>query len=238
MRSGTKSPSFYPIPGIPIVFFSASFGALIIPLPTFGTVIVPRERLVNRDSVFNISLAGPLVGVLVVLLVSFFGALTSVTIPIPSTTLGSISFSILQRLVETVAGGAGLSGQVPVGYVRIASPLALAGWVGFFILFLNMLPAGLLDGGYMSWAVFGPRGTRIAFLLTILLLLAIDIPSYWFVAILILITAGGTARIETLDSISDVSPRKKFVFLAVILIALLSLPVPQTLATIPLGLGQ
>jgi membrane-associated protease RseP (regulator of RpoE activity) len=114
----------------------------------------------------------------------------------------------------------------------------VAGWVGFFIIFLNLLPAGLLDGGYMSWSVLGPRGTRIAFLLTIVLLLLIDVPSYWFVAILILITAGGSARIETLDSISEVSPRKKFLFLAAVIIALLCLPIPQTIATLPLGLGQ
>jgi membrane-associated protease RseP (regulator of RpoE activity) len=58
-------------------------------------------------------------------------------------------------------------GPVPVGSDVVLHPLAFAGWVGFFITGLNLIPVGQLDGGHVAYALFGKAAHKLAILLVV-----------------------------------------------------------------------
>tara|TARA_B110000014_G_C20004922_1_gene520847 strand:+ start:79 stop:909 length:831 start_codon:yes stop_codon:yes gene_type:complete len=51
----------------------------------------------------------------------------------------------------------------------LSHPVVLAGWAGFFVTALNLMPAGQLDGGHIARAVLGPKSNGIS--LTVIVLL-------------------------------------------------------------------
>ena len=73
----------------------------------------------------------------------------------------------------------------------ILHPIALAGWFGLFVTFLNLLPVGQLDGGHVVYSLFGPVHRWIArtFLLVILVL-GFQGWQGWFVWVVLLAVLG------------------------------------------------
>jgi membrane-associated protease RseP (regulator of RpoE activity) len=58
----------------------------------------------------------------------------------------SILFSFLTRVVL---------GVIPPGHDILLHPVAFAGWIGFFVTSINLIPVGQLDGGHIVYALFG-----------------------------------------------------------------------------------
>ncbi len=58
----------------------------------------------------------------------------------------------LQRLVK---------GPLPPGTDVEAHPMVLAGWFGLLVTMLNLMPIGQLDGGHLTFALFGRRAEAI-----------------------------------------------------------------------------
>ncbi len=121
-------------------------------LGTFGAVISMKSPMPDRRSMFDIGIAGPVLGLVFAVPVTIIGLMNSpidVQLPLDGEQGVGIALGaplIFQALIELV----------PVNLSEgILHPVAFAGWVGFFVTFLNLLPVGQLDGGHIARALLG-----------------------------------------------------------------------------------
>ena len=238
-RGGAVSTTPYYVPNMP---FLIAIPVLYF-LPTFGAVTLVRSPAVDKNSLFDCYFYAPVVGAAVALLVAFLGATTAISLThaqyvsiFGSGSLATINTnpSVLQSLAMTVAGYLGLSPSVPAGGVSLFSPLEIAAWVGFLLSFFSLLPAALFDGGRMATLALGVRGSKITTMATGLLLLAVDIPNYYFLFLIIFLLAAVQPSNETLDSLSPLSRSRRMLFLVAVVMVLLCAPMPQTFMTYPI----
>jgi membrane-associated protease RseP (regulator of RpoE activity) len=231
-RAGVSSPTPFFLPGVP------GFTSL---LPSMGVVASQREPAVNRDSLFDLTIAGPLVAFLVVLAIygagEFAWIQSSVTLQSAQAInsfiqIGKINPSLIQYAMDTIASP--FLRAVPDGYVRM-SPLLDAGTFGFFLTFLSLLPITQFDGGRLFSTAFGGRGLTITTIVSALALVVIDYPNYLFLGLFVFLIAGRATNIQVLDDLSPASRSRKVLFLVALAVALLSLPLPQNIASISLG---
>ncbi|EQD33756.1 peptidase, M50 family protein, partial [mine drainage metagenome] len=148
-----------------------------IPLPppflfgTFGAFISIREPFPDRKAMFDIGVAGPLVGFIASIPVAIAGLYLSAHAPVlPATYCGP---SILGVSYGNIEIGVPffwqlLSYFVPRSIVSL-QPLALAGWVGIFVTAINLLPAGQLDGGHVFRALAGDRARFVSYAAVLIL---------------------------------------------------------------------
>ena len=137
---------------------------LLIP-GTFGAFIRMKSVVPSRRALFDIGLAGPLAGFIVMVPIALAGLLTLQHQVIPPGASG-VTFNdpLLFRLI---AWGFGI--ELDNG---IINPFYFAAWCGALVTALNLMPVGQLDGGHGTFAVFGPKLHwwigRAAFLLVLL----------------------------------------------------------------------
>jgi membrane-associated protease RseP (regulator of RpoE activity) len=121
---------------------------------TLGAVIRIREPFPSRRALFDIGVAGPLAGFVTLLPFLVIGIYWSTVDVIPPS--GDLQvwlgepwlFQGLARLIH---------GPLLDGTDIFIHPLGFAAWFGMLATALNLLPFGQLDGGHLSYAVFGPR---------------------------------------------------------------------------------
>ena len=78
--------------------------------------------------------------------------------------------------------------HVPQGMDVFLHPMAFAGWIGFFVTGLNLIPIGQLDGGHIAYALLGKDHNKVAYLSFLALLgLGFLWPGWWTWALLIMI---------------------------------------------------
>ena len=161
----------YFIPGVPV------FG-----IPTFGALIQSRGLTINRDILFDVAIAGPIAGLIIAIIVSMFGALTS---PVIDSMLADELDGEWQLMEMNMPILMTISLEIfdkGDGHI-IMSPIFFAAWLGFLITFLNLLPAWQLDGGHMARSLLGKKWHKIATYASTGLLAALG---YWFMALFIL----------------------------------------------------
>ena len=207
----------YFIPGIPV------FG-----IPTFGAVITSKGLTVNRHILFDVAIAGPIAGLVVVIIVSMYGAYSA---PVITDDLAQDLFSRsqLMEMNEPLLMTATLAmfGKGGQGQEVIMTPVLFAAWLGFFITFINLLPAWQLDGGHMARALFGAKWHRIATYASIGIL-------FWplklfLMAMFILVLSSRSPSAMPLDDISPLPNNRKIMYVIVIILAILCAPLPSGL---------
>ena len=129
-------------------------GPPLISLGTFGAVIRIRAPFPTRTACFDIGAAGPLAGMVVAVPILIWGILTS-----PIGTVEGHPGLLLGAPLLMNGLTALLRDPIPEGHHLIVNGPAFAGWVGLLVTFLNLLPAGQLDGGHCLYALF-PRHHR------------------------------------------------------------------------------
>lgn len=149
---------------IPFPFpFTINFG-------TFGAVIKTRSPIPSRKALFDIGAAGPIAGFIVSVTFLIYGLITLPPIdylysihPEYLTLYGgeipqkSLFFgdTILYWLLAKIF--ANPDGFLPPMNEIYHYPFLNVGWFGLFVTTLNMIPIGQLDGGHITYAMFGRK---------------------------------------------------------------------------------
>lgn len=125
---------------------------------TFGAFIRIRSAFPNRKSLFDVGVAGPLAGFFVALPFLYFGLKWSTLVPVVQAAAGQghlgepIIFTIFSKLV------------LKEGFDIILHPMGFAVWFACLATSLNLLPIAQLDGGHISYALFGKHAYRITWI--------------------------------------------------------------------------
>ncbi|WP_048130141.1 site-2 protease family protein [Methanosarcina sp. WH1] len=146
-----------------------------IPFPTFigtmGAVIRYRGPIPDRKALFDVGIAGPLVGLLVSTAVTIIGLnldAPAVT-PLPDALMFELGLPPLFVMLQKLVGVTGSD----------LHPVAFAGWVGMFVTLLNLLPAGQLDGGHVLRAMLGKKADWVSSMMPKVLFLIGFYVVYW-----------------------------------------------------------
>lgn len=212
-------------------FYHASVSLpYFIPVPppflfgTLGAIISMRSPARDRNSLFDIAVAGPLAGLAVALPALWLGLRWSQVAAVPAG--GAISFgdSLLTRLLTYLRFG-----PIPEGQDVFVHPIALAAWVGLFVTALNLFPVGQLDGGRIAYALFGGAHRAVS-IGTFFALLALGIASQspnWVVFAGLVFLLVGFHHAPPLDDVTSLSPGRYAVgVFCLLLLVLLIPPVP------------
>lgn len=152
---------------------------------SFGVFNRFESLLPNRQSLFDISLAGPAAGGLFALVLLILGFILSPLSPTLSLDISFLRGSILVGMLARLF----LGNTLEVSQVLV-HPLVGVGWIGLVITALNLMPAGSLDGGRIIQAIYGRKIARLSTWITLILLaiiaLANPIALYWAIIILLL----------------------------------------------------
>jgi membrane-associated protease RseP (regulator of RpoE activity) len=220
--------SSYLIPGIP---FIPPF------LPSLGFATSQREPALNRDSLFDTVMAGPLVMLVFAMALYAVGTLTAVqsTVAFASTSLNSTTVTVNPSAIQVAIGTllSPYSHPIAAGYVAV-SPVADGSFVGFILTFLALLPMAYYDGGLLASVAWGQRVAKAATYLSIGVLLVLDTWTYWAIAVIALLLAGRPVQVRLQDEVSPLSSSRRWVLVGTIVLAFLCLPIPNNLATLPL----
>ena len=192
------------------------------PIGTFGAVIQQKSLPPNRDSLFDIGSAGPLMSFFVSIPITIIGILFSSYTWIPEGS-PTLPVPILFELIGLVFQPLGVFPPVPTdgNYLPGVTlhPLAFAGWVGIFVTLVNLVPAGMLDGGHVTRSFLGERARSILAYLTIALLFVMG-PPFYFMAFIALFFS--TYRHPgPFDDVSKITTSRKVAALTLILIFIL-----------------
>ena len=163
---------------------------------TLGAVIRIREPIPTKRILFDIGIAGPIAGFVVLVPALFIGVATSELVPVDA---GGIWFG--EPLLIKAASYL-LWGPLPSDQTLGMSAMAYAAWFGMFATAMNLFPVGQLDGGHIAYALLGRRSTYLTMLMIgVALALAYFTPTLigWAVILIIMLLVVGPRHPRTFD---------------------------------------
>jgi len=192
---------------------------------TLGAIIKMRSPARERNSLFDIAVAGPLAGLAVAVPALLVGLAWSRVVTIPQGFSGIIfGDSLLMRFLVYLTFG-----PIPDGMDVLIHPVGLAGWVGLFVTALNLFPVGQLDGGRIAYALFGRHHRKIsmATFAALLALGAVTGSLNWVIWAVLLFFLIGFHHTPPLDDLTPLSPGRRLLGIVSLgLLILLLPPVP------------
>jgi membrane-associated protease RseP (regulator of RpoE activity) len=132
---------------------------------TLGAFIRIRSAIYNRKALFDMALAGPVVGFLFAVPALAIAIVYSRVVPLADAH-ATVVFGqplIMRLLVALLRPG------VPPGDLLL-HPVGRAAWVGLFATALNLLPGGQLDGGHILYSLASKIHKKITLALALLLI--------------------------------------------------------------------
>src|SRR5688572_17425940 len=173
----------YRITATPPYFLPAPFA-----FGTFGAFIRIRSPIRDKRQLFDVGVAGPIAGFVVLVPILVYGIAHSVPARItpaaedgPATLLLQPGASLLSLLVTRL-----VHGPLAAGMVLDPHPFVLAAWVGILATSLNLLPMSQLDGGHILYAAVGKLQWKLATPLWLAFLAAgFLFPGWWLWAAIV-----------------------------------------------------
>jgi len=191
---------------------------------TMGAVIRIKSPFISRKQLLDVGAAGPLAGLAVAIPLVIWGQSHPVLLPetIDPNSLAYFGESLIFSGLSALANP-----DIPQGYIAALHPVAFAGWVGFLVTMLNLLPIGQLDGGHIVYAMFGKIQHRVAYIVIIALVL---LSLFWFGwiiwALLGLVLVRPKHPPTVLDNIKLDGKRMAIGYLCLAIFILCFVPVP------------
>ena len=152
--------------------------APMVGIGTLGAVINIRQPLPHLTSLFDLGVSGPIAGFVIVLVILIWAM---ASLPPPEYMFGVAGHEALIEHIQATgrfpdpsnsniqAEGrlnlgvtplywmlSKLFPNVPPLYEMYHYPLLFAAWLGLLFTALNLMPIGQLDGGHITYALFGP----------------------------------------------------------------------------------
>lgn len=193
---------------------------------TMGAVIKIREAFPTRAALFDIAIAGPIGGFVVLVPLLFWGMGLSNVIPVPPDMDGwSLGEPALFRLAAWLQFG-----RIADGYSVNIHPIVFAAWFGMLATAWNLLPFGQLDGGHLTYATLGDRSSYFS-LATVAGALAMCFVSYSWIAMtvmmVVMLVLLGPRHPRVLDEDEPLGPgRYLLAVLALLILLVCFTPVP------------
>ena len=196
-----------------------------IPFPsmlgTLGAVIRVKSPLPTRNAAIDLGVSGPIAGFLVAIPVSIIGLKLSVPIPqnlVPPTEGGivfgeNLFFMLIEKYVVTF----------PENSVVFLHPVAIAGWVGILVTFLNLIPAAQLDGGHIARSFLGEKAHRYLTMVVGLVLIGMSFLWVgWLIWGMLVLLMGSVGNPGALDEVSPVSRKRLLLAVIAVIIFIVS----------------
>jgi membrane-associated protease RseP (regulator of RpoE activity) len=226
---------------VTLPYFIPFYFPLMFSFGTFGAFIRLKEPIPHKKALFDIGAAGPFAGFIVSVIFLVLGfsnlpdeagmwAYINNIHPVTENISGALTFgsNILFDLLGKIFG----KSYLPM-YEMYHFPYIVTGWFGLLITALNLMPIGQLDGGHITYALFGGKSARIAILgflalITLNIILISEFNSYvyvlWPVLILVFIKFKHPPTLD--DSIPIGAFRKFLGYTAYIIFILCFSPMP------------
>ena len=130
------------------------------PMGTMGAFIRIREPIARKRILFDIGIAGPLAGFAIIVPALFLGVAWSNIQPMPRVPQQMLELGepLLFKFAAWIFWG-----SPPDTYALIVHPVGHAALVGMLATALNLMPIGQLDGGHVSYVIFGKHSTRVTY---------------------------------------------------------------------------
>jgi membrane-associated protease RseP (regulator of RpoE activity) len=199
------------------------------PLPltgTLGAVIRIREPFPTRTVLFDIGVAGPIAGFVVLVPALFYGLTLSQIVPEPTEGSG---LALGEPLLFQWAADL-VFGKVPDGYSLNAHPMVFAAWFGMLATALNLLPFGQLDGGHITYATLGRLSTPISVATVGIAIAMTFISTSWLfmsIMMLVMLIVLGARHPRVIYEFEPLGPgRRAVAVLALMILAICFTPVP------------
>ncbi|MHA2388331.1 MAG: site-2 protease family protein [Candidatus Hodarchaeales archaeon] len=211
-----------------------------IPMPiglgTMGAFISQKTPIRSRNDLFDVGLAGPIFGFVIAIFFSVIGLMNSIVVPAAEVTqdlsnpLGLLDLRLNSPdrmrilLFELIAYF--FVPQYSSSVIVFLHPFAYAGFIGFLLTGLNLIPIGQSDGGHVARSMFSEKNHRIVTYVSAGVLVIIG---FWFFAILLLFMYSQTGHSGPLDDLTELSLSRKMVAIGMLILILLCLPLPAEL---------
>lgn len=197
-----------------------------LPLPwmlgTLGAFIRIRAPLRNRKELFDVGVAGPIAGFVMLLPFLVYGVAHSTPAEL-SLGPGEIIFLPGRSLAIDLLGRL-FHGPLADGMVLDLHPFALAAWFGLLATSINLIPLGQLDGGHILYAVSRRWQRRLAPVVWLGLAFAGRLwPGWWVWCVLTLVFGVFHPRVQ--NEAVPLSPgRRRVAALALVILVLSFMP--------------